>query len=245
MSRWKAAAIHLSISAAIGLVAAVLIFGVWYPSPYSYATGALELVVLLMGVDIVLGPLLTLAVFKSGKKGMKFDLSVIALLQAGAFLYGMSVVVKARPVFVVGAVDRFTLVSANGIAANDLAEGKPPYNRLSWTGPRLVGAELPTDKSERNDLLFAGLAGRDLERMPKYYVDYPVAAAGLLKRARELSQLRTAHPSAAKPIDAWLRSHQRHEQDILWLPILSKNDTTMLLDRDTGTPLDALPIDPW
>ena len=245
MSRWKAAAIHVSISAAIGAIAAILIFGVWYPSPYSYATGALELVVLLMGVDLVLGPLLTLAVFKSGKKGMRFDLCVIALLQAGAFLYGMSVVVQARPVFVVGAVDRFTLVSANDISANDLAEGKPPYNRMSWTGPRLVGAELPADKGERNDLLLRGLAGRDLEYMPKYYVDYSAAAIGLLKRSKGLSQLRSAQPAAAEQIDRWLRSHQRDEKDIVWLPILSKNDTTMLLDRNTGTPLDALPVDPW
>src|SRR6187402_1763816 len=105
MSRWKAAAIHLSISASIGLLAAALIFGVWYPPPYSKATGADELVLLLMGVDIVLGPMLTLVVFRSGKKSLRLDLTVIAIMQTCALLYGMSVVVRARPVFIVGVDD--------------------------------------------------------------------------------------------------------------------------------------------
>ena len=101
MSRWKAAAIHLSISALIGLATAALVFGVWFPPPYSHAAGADRLILLLLGVDIVVGPLLTLIVYRHGKWGMRFDLWVIALLQAGAFLYGMSVVLTSRPVFVV------------------------------------------------------------------------------------------------------------------------------------------------
>ncbi|HEV7490359.1 MAG TPA: hypothetical protein VGO25_06105, partial [Rhodanobacteraceae bacterium] len=80
MTRWKASAVHLSISICVGLGAVALIFGVWYPPPYSHAVGADQLVVLLLGVDVVLGPLLTLVVFKSGKKSLRFDLSVIALL---------------------------------------------------------------------------------------------------------------------------------------------------------------------
>lgn len=154
MSRWKAAAIHLSISAAIGLVSAALIFGLWYPPPYSHAAGADELVLLLLGVDVVLGPLLTLVVFKTGKKSLRFDLSVIALIQACAFVYGMSVVVRARPAFIVGEIDRFVLVTAKDLDRTDLAQGrKPEFRSVPWTGPRLVAAEMPTDPGEYADLL--------------------------------------------------------------------------------------------
>ncbi len=76
MSRWKAAGIHLSISILIGLVVGALLFGVWYPPPFFHAAGADMLVLLLVGVDVVLGPLLTLIVFKSGKRGLKFDLAL-------------------------------------------------------------------------------------------------------------------------------------------------------------------------
>jgi len=53
---------------------------VWYPPPLFQLLGGFELLLLIVAVDIALGPLLTLVVFKSGKKRLKFDLSVIALL---------------------------------------------------------------------------------------------------------------------------------------------------------------------
>ena len=246
MTRWKASAIHLSISIAIGLLAAALIFGLWYPPPYSRATGAPELVMLLLGVDLVLGPLLTLAVFKSGKKGMKFDLAVIGLLQATALIYGLSVVARARPAFIVGAIDRFVLVSANDLDAKDLAEGKPGFRSLPWTGPRLVGVELPPISKERDDLTFSGLAGKDVEKFPKYYVDYGTSAPALLSHAKTIDALRQTHPDTADAIENWLREHARSEATLRAVPIIApRSDLTMLLDSKTGQPLDALPIDIW
>ena len=129
MSRWKAAAIHLSISAAIGLVVGALLLLVWYPPPYFHAAGADQLVLLLVGVDLVLGPLLTLILFRSGKKGLKFDLAMIAVLQTTALVYGLSVVLQSRPVFLVSAVDRFVLVSASEI---DPWHPSASGNRSSW-----------------------------------------------------------------------------------------------------------------
>jgi hypothetical protein len=246
MSRWKAAAIHLSISVTIGLAAALLIFGLWYPPPYSQATGAPELVMLLLGVDLALGPLLTLFVFKAGKKSLKFDLSVIALLQACALVYGLSVVARARPVYVVGAIDRFVLVSANDLDPKDLAEAKPEFRSLPWTGPRLVGIEMPAQGKERTDLMFSSLAGKDVEKFPKYYVAYAQAAPRLLARARTLDAVRQTHPHAAPQLDAWLRTSGRDAAKLLALPVIVRHgDLTMLLDRDTGEALDALPLDIW
>lgn len=246
MSRWKAAAIHLSISAAIGLATAALIFGVWFPQPYSHAAGADRLILLLLGVDVVLGPLLTLIVYRHGKWGMRFDLCVIALLQACAFAYGMSVVLSSRPVFVVGAIDRFVLVPADALDPKDLAEGREPaFRRLSWTGPHLVNALRPDDRSERSDLLFSGLEGKDIELFPKYYARYPENAAPLLERAQPLDRL-DAKPGARETIDAWLARHSRERKDIVWLPLVGRDaDMAILLDRTDGHVLDALPIDPW
>jgi hypothetical protein len=161
MSRWKAAGIHLSINAVIALLAAGLIYGIWYPHPYSQAAGAGTLVLLLLGVDLVLGPLLTLVVFKVGKKGLKFDLAAIAILQVCAFVYGLHVVAAARPAFIVGVIDRFVLVSANELDQADLDKAtNPEFRSAPWTGPKLVGAQLPTDSKLRNDIVFSGAAGK-------------------------------------------------------------------------------------
>jgi hypothetical protein len=247
MSRWKAAGIHVSISALIGLVSASLIFLLWYPRPYSHAAGADQLVLLLLGMDVMLGPLLTLIVFRSGKWGMRFDLTVIAIAQACAFLYGTSVVVRARPAFIVANVDRFSLVTANDIDAADYAEAtRAEFRSPPWTGPRIVGAALPTDVQERNKIVLAGPGGKDIDVLPRYYVEYDRVVAALLQKARTLDALTTQRPEAGAKIRSWLSQHARAAADVVWLPLQApRASMTMLLDRQTGRPLDALPIDPW
>src|SRR4051812_42828203 len=113
MSRWKAAGLHLLISIAVGIVTGALIYFIWYPPPYFEVAGGSTLMLVIMGVDITIGPFLTLAVFKAGKKSLRFDLTVIALLQIAAFCYGIHAIALARPVFVVAEVDRYVLVTAN------------------------------------------------------------------------------------------------------------------------------------
>ncbi len=248
MSRWKAALVHLSISIAIGLISAALIFGVWYPSPYSKAMGALELVLLLMTVDIVLGPMLTLVVFTSGKKYLRLDLALIGVAQACALIYGLSVVVRARPVFIVAAVDRFSIVAANDISAADLAQGsKPEFRSLSWTGPRVVGAQLPTDKGELSTLTLSSMGGKDVERMPKYYVDYANVSATLLKHSKTLAQLYKKNPAAQPTIEDWRRQHGKlGTADPVCLPIIApRAELSMLLDPSTAEPLAAVPVNSW
>ena len=58
-----------------------IIYWSWYPEPTFGIVGVLPIMLLLIGVDLILGPLLTLIVYKHGKPGLKFDLSVIALVQ--------------------------------------------------------------------------------------------------------------------------------------------------------------------
>lgn len=245
MSRWKAASIHLSLSLLIGLIAAAVIFGVWYPPPFSQAAGGEKLILVMLGVDLVLGPLLTLLVYKHGKRGMRFDLAVIAILQFSALVYGVSVVAGSRPVFIVGAIDRFVIVSADALDDRDLADAKQPeYRHRSWTGPYIVNALRPESSSERNDLLFSGIGGKDIENFPKYYADYTAHAVPILERAYPLSSLRK-RSGAAAIIDDWLANH-RQAADVAWLPLVGRGgDFTLLIDRGSGQILDVLPIEPW
>lgn len=248
MSRWKAAGIHLSINAVIAALAATLIYGVWYPRPYSEAAGAGTLVLLLLGVDLVLGPILTLVVFKAGKKGLKFDLAAIAVMQICAFVYGLHVVAAARPAFIVGVIDRFVLVSANELDKADLDKAADPaFRSVPWMGPKLVGAQMPTDTQQRNDLAFSGAGGKDIEKFPQYYVPYANIAQTLLARAKPLSVFQDKHPADAVEIQRWLQAHPSYTaNDVRVLPLLArKQSLSLLIERDNGTVLDALPIDPW
>lgn len=247
MSRWQAALIHLSISALVAGIACTLLLGIWYPPPYFHANGGQTLLILLVGVDVTLGPLLTFVVFKSGKPSLKFDLAVIATLQAAALVYGFHVMLASRPVFMVAAMDRFVLVAANQLDPADVAEAsRPEWRHLSWSGPVLVGTARPRTTEERNDLMFSGLAGKDIEKFPKYYVPYADAAEDLLKRAHPLDELRRMHPAHTGEIDAWLRRHDVHDKELVWVPVVARDsDLCMLMDKANGEPIGAIELDPW
>ena len=77
--RVKASAIHLTLSLAIAALAGALVFGVWYPYPYREISGGRELFLILVIVDVILGPLMTLAVFNRVKPWpvLRRDLIVI------------------------------------------------------------------------------------------------------------------------------------------------------------------------
>ena len=62
-SRIKAASIHFGLSVLLAVLAAFLVFIVWYPYPYRDISGGRDLFLLVVVVDVVMGPLLTLTVF--------------------------------------------------------------------------------------------------------------------------------------------------------------------------------------
>src|SRR5688572_18497634 len=163
MTRWNAAGIHLGISALIAAIVLAVIYLVWYPAPYFKAMGGDQLLLLLIGVDVVIGPLITLIVYKAGKKGLTFDLAVIAFLQTAALVYGVSIAAQARPVYSVFVVDRFETVAANAVDPAEQAKVKrPEFQSPSWTGPHRVGVVKPADAEEANRVLFAIAEGKDL-----------------------------------------------------------------------------------
>ena len=208
---------------------ASLIFGLWFPRAYLHAAGANELIMVLIGVDLCVGPLLTLIIFRSGKWGLKFDLACIAVLQAAALAYGMSVVVKSRPVFLVAAVDRFELVAANEITDADLAQGSmPEFRSRSWTGPRLAVAVLPTDTEERNDLLFSGAGGRDLQNLPKYFRDFSTDGRTLLSKSKNIGALEDKDPENSSVLRSWLARAGRSPDSVGWLPLDQRQPTNRI-----------------
>lgn len=248
MSRWKAAALHLCISALIAAIASGLLLGIWYPPPYFHADGAGKLLALVVGVDISIGPLLTLLVFKSGKRGLKFDLTAIAILQTIALIYGFHVLVGSRPVFMVAAVDRFVIVSAADISTTDLAKAtRPEWKHLSWSGPVLVGAKLPTNWNQRDALLFSSLkGGKDIQDLPERYVPYAQVVVKMLAKAHSVEMLRRLHPAATREISHWLEARHLSDSQVVWLPMQARKwDMVMMMNAKDGEPIGPIPLDPW
>jgi hypothetical protein len=246
LNRWKAAAIHLGLSALIAATVVTIMLLVWYPPPYFNAMGGQGLIKILVGVDVTLGPLLTLIIFNPTKKSLRFDLSVIAALQITALAYGVWVMFEARPVYTAFAKDRFDIVSANQLDPPDLAAGPPEYRDLSLTGPRVVGIRYPADTEEWNKLVFSSVGGKDVGNFPKYYVPYADIAADVLKKAKPLSTLAMNKPEAKTKVQAFVARSGRPEADFVYVPFVGRGDAmTAVLDAHDAKIVGYLPIDPY
>jgi len=111
-SRGTAFAIHLILSLLVfsTLVAAMLVY--WFPGKLFLMDGGWQGLKLVAMVDLVLGPALTLILYKPGKKNLKFDLCAIAVIQVLALGYGFYTTYNQRTVAVVFADNEFATVSA-------------------------------------------------------------------------------------------------------------------------------------
>lgn len=228
MSRWKAGLIHLGISALIAVFVLVLILGVWYPPPYFSVSRAQTLVFLIIGIDLILGPVLTLVVFDTRKKWLKFDLAVIGLLQAAGLAYGLNAVFQSRPVFLVAEHEWITTVYAHSVNT-DGAE-RAHYSRLPLWGPKLVSLQIPDDpawQSRSIELLLSG--GGELRERLAAYAPFERVQPFLLSNARPASELEGRLPNTGRAVD-----------DMRFVPIHCRSGVVyMLLDAKTGEPLGA------
>jgi hypothetical protein len=141
-SRWAAFGVHLLISLFLLVCLLSLIFFVWFPYDLIFA-GGIEGLKIIMGVDLVLGPLLTLIVYVPGKKGLKFDLTIIAIAQIGCLLAGLWVVHNERPV-IQSLSDDGIYISAASVFIDPSAVAKD----LPGASPKFVMLDLPETAAE-------------------------------------------------------------------------------------------------
>jgi hypothetical protein len=222
MSRGKASAIHLLISAGIAGAMVALMLTVWYPWPLFEAAGGSGLTMILVSVDMALGPLVTLIIFKSGKKGLKFDLALIALVQLSALAYGVHVVYLARPAFLVYTIDRFNLVTAAELDPLDLAQAaSPEFRSPPVDGPRYIAAVLPADPKARDRILEFALQGKDLHLFPQYYVPYEQEAQNALKRAKAVGAM--LERDASGEVARYLQAAGRSQDSVRYLPLRARS----------------------
>lgn len=245
-TRLKAGAIHFALSATVAALVFAAIALVWYPDGLLSGAGGLELFLLVACVDVTLGPLLTTIVYVPGKRGLAFDLAVIGTLQVGALLYGVHVLFEARPAYIVFVKDRFEVVRATEIEDADLARGKPGFDSIPLTGPRLAAARLPKDPAEAYRIMLSGIGGKDIQTYPQHYVPYDELRAEALAKAKPMGDLRALNPGRGDEIDAFARGLSRGDADLRFLPVRAgKRDLVALLDARDGRALKFVALRPW
>ena len=231
--RARAAGVHLLISAVVAAAAAALVFGVWFPGIYRQVAGGRDLFMLITSVDVVLGPLLTFAVFnlKKGWPHLRRDLAVIGVIQVAALVYGLVTVYGARPVAMVFESDRFRVITVAQVEMDELPRARPEYQRLPLTGPWLLGARAAQAGEEANDALFKGLRGIDRAQRPQFWQPYADSTAEALARARPLATLLAKYPALADEVKDKLQALKVDEASAKFLPLIGRGgDWVVILD---------------
>lgn len=230
---------HLLASLFIGLSALLVIYWLWYPAPLATATGANRLILMLVLIDIIIGPLLGFIVYKEAKKSLKFDLAFIIALQFTAFCYGIWHIADGRPAWVVFNADRFELVRNNEVIHD--GEVKLQYQSAAWTGPQFVAIQAEENTKKKNDDLFLEvLSGVKLSQFNARYVELEKLKQQITRSAQPLIQLKKYNSKQHTK-----KVLERYTTAAYYLPLTaSQQDLSILLDQNYKV-VKIVNLKPW
>ncbi len=245
--RLRAAGIHLGISVTIAVLAAALVFGLWYPYPYREISGGRELFTLVVTVDVLLGPLITLSIFNRSKpwSELRRDLTIVGLIQLSALDYGLWTVSLARPVHLVFEIDRFRVVHAVDVPEELLEQASPELRNLPLRGPTLLAVRHFKDETEKVSATLAALQGVPLGARPDLWQPYAQALPDVLKVARPVAELRLRLAPHRLMIDALTSELGRTPEQLVYVPLAARKAFwTVFVDPVSAQILGFLPVDP-
>lgn len=243
----KAASLHFGASIGVALLAAALVFGVWYPYPYRELAGGRELFLLIVLVDVVCGPLLTMVMFnpKKPRWELTMDLGFVAMIQVAALLYGVYTLAMARPIYLVYEVDRFRVVSVADVQEGELRPELGGLHRVPWWGPKTIGVRAPRDGEETLKSLDLSLQGNEPSARPDWWVPYEENRQQAKARAQSIEVLKQKHPAQKNVLEKAVWETGRKESDLKWLPLtgFKSSEWVALVDAVTADVVGFAPID--
>jgi hypothetical protein len=170
--RLKALGLHLLSSAVVlTLILGSLYWG-WYHWPGWYLANVTQVVLVMMGVDVVVGPLLTFVIANQNKprRELTRDIGMIVAVQLVALIYGSTSLWNGRPLYYAFSDNCLSVVQAYDIEPEQiqLSRDQNPSFAPRWNSlPRWIWAPLPeTPKGDDSKAKSPGVA---VLNMPVYY----------------------------------------------------------------------------
>jgi len=195
--RLKAFGLHLVGSAS----ALILVFGAlwlgWYRWPGWYLSSVLHVVGIVVMVDLVVGPTLTLIVSNPGKprRVLARDIAMIVTVQLAALAYGTVTLWGGRPLYYAFSVNSLECVQASDIDKSEIAlalRQNPSLAPHWYSLPRWIWAPLPEDPDEAthivNDATFG--SGKDVVDMPRYFKPWDQGLPKLREKLMRLDDIK-------------------------------------------------------
>jgi hypothetical protein len=193
--RLKAFSLHLLSSATVlTLILGSLYFG-WYRWPGWHLTDVTRVVFVMVCVDVVLGPTLTLIIANKNKPRRELvrDIGIIVVVQLCALIYGSVSLWSGRPLYYAFSENILQLVQAYDIDAKDAAIGRQQNPALAphwYSLPRWIWAPLPQNAEESEKIVASAVTGGDdVISMPKYFKPWEDGLTSLRSRLKKVDDV--------------------------------------------------------
>ncbi len=218
VSRKQAFFTHLLVSTAIFGVISYLIVFQWYPSFYFTLDGGIRGITTIFFVDVVLGPGLTLLVFKPGKKSLRFDMAVILILQLSALSWGVHSVYTERSGSAVFHWGKFSCVNHYDTEKMDMVSIRAGASGKQW----LSYLPAPDTLDEFHDFLKEPYMNNS---SPVYYYAEKIVpmdeqtTAKLARYELDIKELREENAAFADTTAAYIEQHPGNNVDYKLIPL--------------------------
>jgi hypothetical protein len=152
-------------------------------------------VMVLVGVDVVLGPLLTFIIAGSSKSRRELvrDIGVIVAVQLCALIYGSVSLWNGRPLYFAFSETVLQMVQAYDIDADESALGRRQNPDLAphwYSLPRWIWAPLPKDQQEHDKIVASAIGGGDdVISMPQYFQRWEKGLPDLRTRLKKVDDV--------------------------------------------------------
>jgi len=238
--------IHLLASAVVATTLTALFIAYWYPLPYFFADGGWQGLRLVLAVDCVLGPFITLIIYnpKKSRRQLLADYGVVITLQVIAFTFGTWTVFREHTAMVIFADSAFYTVDME--TARHLPE---PANELVANAERFpvyAVVEMPDDLEEAQALRHEAIS----RKRPLYVVaadrlrPLDTATAHHLAGGA-LTPSEIAHRLPAESVHRFLADHDGLPSSYWFIPLRSRYRNLLLaFHRDRPSPAGWLPALP-
>ena len=185
--RFKAFGLHLLGSVCVlALVLGVLYLG-WYRWPGWYLTGGVKIAALMTGIDVILGPVLTLVIANPTKprRELTRDIGIIIGVQLLAAGYGATTLWQGRVLYYVFSQKYLEIVQASDLHDEQITSARqlnPGFAPHWYSLPRWIYAPLPQDPKLQEQIVRSAVSGEDdVTQMPRYYQSWETGSQELSK----------------------------------------------------------------
>lgn len=240
--RVKAFFVHLSISVAIFIGLFLFIKYSLYPGVLFEVDGGRQGLVIIALVDLVMGPLLTLIVYKKGKPGLSNDLVLIGIFQFACLAAGLSVTMHERPLALVLSYDGFHVVNRSSLDMYD----KDASGDSFWAGelPKYLYVELPTDKSERLPLQLSQLKNGPLYMRKSLLKSMGSKEFEASRFGVKKEYIIEACPALSGVLDQIEAKYNLMDKHIIYMQLIGKYVTSyVVFNNDARRIVEVLPSD--